>query len=75
MTPMTISAQVVNGQILPEQSVAALEGQRVFVTLTVVPKDSANGKTAELPPDGNSKKSSIRSRRRGSKLKRIFTFR
>ena len=50
MTPMTISAHVVNGKILPEQSVAALEGQRVIATLTVVAKEPANGKAVAISP-------------------------
>ena len=49
MTQLTIAAQVVNGHLQPEQSLAALEGQRVIATLTVVPKESPNSKAAEPP--------------------------
>jgi hypothetical protein len=43
MTQITIPAQVVNGHLQHEKSLAELEGQHVRVTLTVVSKDAANG--------------------------------
>jgi hypothetical protein len=46
MTQITIPAQVVNGHLQHEQSLAQLEGQRVIATLTVVPAEPANGKDA-----------------------------
>lgn len=49
MTPITISAQVVNGHLQHEKSLAELEGQHVLVTLTVA-KESANGTVAPAPP-------------------------
>jgi hypothetical protein len=49
MTQITIPAQVVNGHLQHEQSLAELEGQCVIVTLTVVPKDAANGKVPLEP--------------------------
>jgi hypothetical protein len=44
MTQITIPAQVVNGHLHHNANLAELEGQRVIATLTVVPKDAANGK-------------------------------
>jgi hypothetical protein len=40
MTQITIPAQVVNGHLQHEKSLAELEGQHVLATLTVVPKDA-----------------------------------
>jgi hypothetical protein len=40
VTQLTIHAQVVNGHLLPESSLAEIEGQRVVATLTVVPNDA-----------------------------------
>jgi hypothetical protein len=48
MTQITIPAQVVNGHLQHERSLAELEGQQVIATLTVVPMQSANG-TSEKP--------------------------
>ncbi|MBI3823115.1 MAG: hypothetical protein HY289_10610 [Planctomycetes bacterium] len=52
MTQFTIPAQVVNGHLQHEQSLAELEGQQVQVTLTVAPKDAVNGtpKPAQTMP-------------------------
>jgi hypothetical protein len=47
MTQITIAAQVVNGHLQHEQSLAELEGQRV--TLTVVPSGPASGNGATQP--------------------------
>ena len=49
MTPMTISGQIVNGHLHHQENLAAFEGQYVAGTLTIVPKESANGKAAEPP--------------------------
>jgi hypothetical protein len=46
MTQITIPAQVVNGHLQHEKSLAELEGQHVLATLTVVTKDGANGTAA-----------------------------
>jgi hypothetical protein len=54
MTPITIPAQVVNGHLQHDQSLAELEGQRVIATLTVVPKPSANGAGEKAPPQETS---------------------
>lgn len=40
MTQITIPAQVVNGHLQHEKSLAELEGQHVIATLIVVPKDA-----------------------------------
>ena len=49
MTHITISAQVVNGHLHHEKSLAELEGQHVLATLTVVPKEVANGNEQTAP--------------------------
>ncbi|MCI0681569.1 MAG: hypothetical protein L0Y71_05660 [Gemmataceae bacterium] len=49
MTPMTISAHVVNGHLQHEESLADLEGQRVLATLTVVSTMRDNGAGAQPP--------------------------
>ena len=49
MTQITIPAQVVNGHLQHESSLAELEGQHVRVTLTVVPADVANGNGMSAP--------------------------
>lgn len=49
MTQITIFGQVLNGNLLPEQSLALLEGRRVIATLTVVPHETASAKAAEAP--------------------------
>ena len=43
MTQITIPAQVVNGHLQHETSLAELEGQRVLATLTVIPSSNGNG--------------------------------
>lgn len=49
MTQMTISAQVVDGRLVPPPNLALLEGQHIIGTLTAVSTESANGKSAEQP--------------------------
>ena len=49
MTQITIPAQVVNGHLHHEKSLAELEGQHVLATLTVVPTEAPNGKAAPAP--------------------------
>jgi hypothetical protein len=49
MTQITIPAQVVNGHLHHEKSLAELEGQHVLATLTVVPTDAANGNAQTKP--------------------------
>ena len=54
MTSITIPAHIVNGHLQHDQSLPELEGQRVIATLTVLPKDAANGKHVEgVPQDAN----------------------
>jgi hypothetical protein len=49
MTQITIPAQVVNGHLQHEQPLAELEGQKVQITLTVAPKETANGAPEPAP--------------------------
>jgi hypothetical protein len=57
MTQITIPAQVVNGHLQHEQCLAGLEGQRVMVTLTVVPEEATNGKVPLEPQPQESEES------------------
>ncbi len=50
MTQFTIPAQVVNGHLQHEKSLAEFEGQHVLATLTVVSADSTNGEDSPSPP-------------------------
>jgi len=50
MTPLTIPAQIVNGQLQLDRTLSELEGQRVIVTVTSVTSDSQSGTIEKVAP-------------------------